>query len=110
MPVLYQTFIRQQFRDSNVKEYYKSFCEFQNHYILSHGFSEWLETLQGHNLSLSLVNNIAKVFVKYGRRSPNEIPMVLSSISRQYDAEIPIVAGILTGEYWREQCFALGIV
>ena len=75
---------------------------FIQHYIDGFGFSEWLETLRNHTASYALVRSIAKTFFVHGNTSPDSMPMVLSSISRNYNLELPAVYGILSPGFWSD--------
>ena len=75
-------------------------AKFRKEYPLKYGFSAWLESLRGCDLTLTICRSIATTYPRHGKRTPAEIPAVLSSISHQYGVELPAVYGLLTAEYW----------
>ncbi len=87
----------------DLQKRYPSQTAYQDNYIKCYGFAEWLEDSQDSAPSVQMVISIAKTFKKHGRRDPTTIPMVLSSISRQYRIEMPAVYGILSPDYWIEK-------
>jgi hypothetical protein len=79
------------------------FKKFKQNYITCYGFSEYLLTIRGVNLSPIQTYHLAKMFYVYGKRSPSTLPSVLAGCARQYDLEFPTIYGILTKEYWQER-------
>lgn len=105
----YQQFIRGiYYRSSTLKKYYGSLGEYQDHYIQTHGFTEWLESLRGAKLTMRLTYSVVRAFLRQGKRNPIDIPSVLGSISRQYGVEIPVREGILTEKFWVDTCTNFG--
>jgi hypothetical protein len=76
---------------------------YKQQYIKCYGFSEYLVAIRGITLTKMQTYHVAKVFIKYGKRSPNTIPTLLVAICRQYDIELPVVANILTQDYWQQR-------
>lgn len=74
-----------------------------SYYLGSVGFREWLNASRDCEPSLGMVNSIAKTYIKHGKRKPEEIPMILVCLERQYGIKVPDVAGILSKEYWIEK-------
>lgn len=87
------------------KIYHKEggFKKFKRQYIYGFGFSEYLQYISNTALSAIQVYHVARMYSTYGKRSNATLPMVLSSISRQYNLELPAVQGILSQEYWDER-------
>lgn len=105
MTTSFDTFLAKEYeaQSEGMKKLYGSFEKFREQYIAGRDFTPWLETLRDREISLGLTNNIVKTYLEFGRRTPEEIPSVLASISRTYNVEIPVVDGILTREYWEEK-------
>lgn len=106
----FNTFVAKKYqaKPEKMKEVYGSLEAFRSMYAASNGLSEWFDSLRGQSISLGLTNNIAKTFILESRRIPEEIPSLLSSLSRQYDIELPVVEGILTRDYWIDKAKQLG--
>jgi len=101
----YNSFIADLYADT-AKDY-PELCptqkEFKESYIGTYGFSEWLESIKDSKPSTQFVNSIAKTYHKHANRTAVEMPMILSSIQRQYNIELPAVYGILSAEYWEQR-------
>jgi hypothetical protein len=76
---------------------------FKKNYISCYGFGEYLVHIQFNALTGIQTYHLAKVLWLYGRRSPSTIPMLLTSIAREYHIELPAIAGILTKDYWQQR-------
>ncbi len=105
--ITYNQFIKQQYHErcdsAKVAALYKKaggFKVFKANYIKCNGFGEYLAFIQHSKLSTIQLYHLAKMFYVYGKRAPSTLPMVLSSVSRQYHLAIPDCYGILTKEYW----------
>ena len=106
--ITYNTFIKKQYKDRcdspQVAAIYQKdggFKAFKKRYVKYNGFNDYLVYIQGNTISTIQTYHLAKMFYVYGKRSPSTLPMVLSSVMRQYHLEIPVVYGILTIEYWQ---------
>jgi hypothetical protein len=107
MFITYNAFIQSQYNEACenkvVKNIYRKaggFKAFKRNYIKCYGFADYLISIRGVELTAIQTYHIAKMFIVYGKRSASTLPMVLASVSRQYDIEVPAVYGILSKEYW----------
>lgn len=83
------------------KNPYKHKMHFQTYldrYKKTNGFSDWLESLKGIQLTENQAQDIAKTY----NRSEKDTPAIFACLSRQYNIELPLVEGILTAEYWQK--------
>jgi hypothetical protein len=101
MSITYNAYIEAQYNEKpNLMKYYGSLAKFKANYIRSHGISDWLETLRDKTLTIKEMISVARTFVSVSKRKASELPMLLASITRQYNVELPVEHGILTPEYW----------
>jgi hypothetical protein len=101
MSITYNAFIKSQYDEKqNLKKYYGSLEKFKKNYIRAHGLSDWLESLRDKTLTIKEMISVARTFVSISKRKASELPMLLASITRQYNVELPVAYGILTPEYW----------
>jgi hypothetical protein len=110
MFITYNAFIQSQYNEACenkvIKNIYRKaggFKAFKRNYIKCYGFAEYLVSIRGAELSAIQTYHIAKMFIVYGKRSASTLPMVLVSVSRQYDIEYPTVPGILSKNYWQSR-------
>lgn len=93
--------LREKFHDYRDKY---SFREQMREYMCDYWHTDLLpssllpnDELTEHDCAL-----IASYYLDRGRE-PLEIPAILASIARQYNAELPAVAGLLTADYWENR-------
>lgn len=101
----FQSFVTNEFHAKSdcMKAVYGSAEAFRKFYLTTQGLAPYLETLRGTTPSLGLTNNLVKTYIEECKRTPEEIPSLLASLSRTYEIEIPAEEGILTGEYWQQK-------
>lgn len=108
--ITYNQFIKLEFSDRcgnpKVAAIYKKsggFKAFKANYIKSYGFAEYLVHVSGNTLSTIQTYHLAKAFYVYGKRAPSTLPMILASVTNQYQIEYPVIYGILTKDYWQSR-------
>lgn len=95
MPIAYHKFIDEKFKLSpELQAKYIDAKEYRNRYILTEGFSEWLESLRGHELDVDLTTSMANAFLVYGKRNRSTLPFVFGGVATSYNIKFPEIEGM----------------
>ena len=104
MPVSIRNFvIMKYYASEELQQRFDCVEAFSKEFLNDGGITEWLESLSDADLSLELVNSIAKTFIVLCDRQPIAVPHILKMLIRQYRVNLPSVEGLMSQGYWQEE-------